>query len=105
MPPIGLALGGVDFSALFINLSGVDYANLAEAKEAGAPTINYGIFGNAILDFVIVAFVLFVIIRQMNRLKRKEEAPAAEPTTKDCQFCASEIAIKATKCPQCTSAL
>lgn len=83
----------------------MDYATLAEAKEAGAATINYGIFGNAILDFVIVAFVLFMFIRPMNRLKRKEEEPAAEPTTKECPFCASEIAIKATKCSQCTSAL
>lgn len=104
MPPIGLALGRVDFSNLFLNLSGGSYASLAAAKEAGAVTINYGVFVNTVINFIIVAFVLFLIVRSMNKLKRKEEAPA-EPTTKDCPFCLSQIPIKATRCPHCTSEL
>ncbi|HUG80796.1 MAG TPA: large-conductance mechanosensitive channel protein MscL [Bryobacterales bacterium] len=85
MPPIGLALGNVDFSNLFINLGGQTYATLAEAKEAGAPTINYGAWINTVLDFVIVAFAIFLVIQQMNRLKKKEEEPPAAPPepTKD----------------------
>jgi large conductance mechanosensitive channel len=79
MPPIGLALGNVDFSNLFINLGGQAYATLAEAKEAGAPTINYGAWINTVLDFVIVAFAIFLVIQQMNRLKKKEEEPPAAP--------------------------
>lgn len=107
MPPIGLILGQVDFSSLYINLSGTEYASLAAATEAGAPTINYGMFLNNVLDFVIVAFVVFLLIKQINRLQPKEEAPAApaEPTTRECPYCLSEIAIKATRCPQCTSQL
>jgi large conductance mechanosensitive channel len=104
MPPIGLLLGKVDFSNLFINLSGTPYDSLAAAKEAGAATIAYGAFLNTVLDFLIVAFVIFLIVRQVNKLKRKEEAPA-EPTTKECPFCASVIPIKATRCPNCTSEL
>jgi large conductance mechanosensitive channel len=105
MPPIGLALGGVDFSGLFVNLSDITYASLAEAQEAGAATINYGLFVNSILDFVIVAFVIFLMVRQVNRLKRQQEEPAAAPTTKECPQCVSVIPIKATRCGYCTSTL
>ncbi|MGH7836311.1 MAG: large conductance mechanosensitive channel protein MscL [Candidatus Binataceae bacterium] len=101
MPPIGLILGHVDFNSLFISLDGKSYATLALAKAAGAPTINYGTFINAILDFVIVAFVMFMLIRQVNRMT--PAAPAAAPTTKDCPFCLSPIPLKATRCPSCTS--
>jgi len=101
MPPIGLLLGKVSFSSLFFNLSGQDYPSLAAAKEAGAPTINYGLFLNTIFDFVIVAVVLFLLIRQVNRMQRPQ--PAAAPTTKDCPYCFSTIPIKAVRCPNCTS--
>jgi large conductance mechanosensitive channel len=104
MPPIGLLLGNVDFSNLFINLSGQPYASLAEAQAAGAATINYGLFINAVIDFVIVAFVLFLFIRQVNRMRR-EEAPVAEPETKECPYCFSAIPLQATRCPHCTSEL
>jgi large conductance mechanosensitive channel len=104
MPPIGLALGRSDFSNLFINLSGGSYATLVAAKEAGAVTINYGVFVNSVINFIIVAFVLFLIVRSMNKMKRKEETPA-EPTTKECPFCLSQISIKAIRCPHCTSQL
>lgn len=103
MPPIGLLLGGVDFSDFFINLSGGQYATLAEAQAAGAVTINYGLFINTVLDFLIVAFVIFLFIRQINRLKR--EAPPPEPNTKECPYCFSTIPLKATRCPYCTSEL
>jgi len=104
MPPIGLISGRhSDFSTKFINLSGHPYATLAEAKAAGAATINYGIFFNALADFVIVAFVVFMLIRQVNRLKG-QQTPAA-PQTKECPFCFSAIPIKATRCPLCTSEL
>lgn len=102
MPPLGLILGKVDFSGLFLNLSGKSFATLAEAKAAGAPTINYGLFLNTVIDFIIVAFVIFLLVRQVNRWNKP--APAA-PTTKDCPFCCSAIAIKATRCPNCTSEL
>ncbi len=104
MPPIGLLLGKVDFSNLFVNLSPVAYASLAEAKKAGAATINYGIFLNTILDFVIVAFVIFLIVKQVNRFHK---APEAVPVivTKECPYCLSKIALGATRCPQCTSEL
>jgi large conductance mechanosensitive channel len=105
MPPIGLLLGRVNFTSLFFNLSGTPYASLAEAQAAGAPTINYGLFLNAILDFVIVAFVIFLLVRQMNRLTRKPEPAPAVPTSKDCPYCLSSIPIKATRCPHCTSQL
>lgn len=104
MPPLGLALGRLDFSNLFINLSGGSYTTLATAKEAGAVTINYGVFVNTVINFIIVAFVLFLIVRSMNRLKRREEIPA-EPTTKECPFCLSQVPVKATRCPHCTSQL
>lgn len=103
MPPIGLVLGNVDFANLFINLSRVHYDTLKAAKDAGAATINYGVFIGTVIDFVIVAFMIFLVIRQVNRMKRK---PAEEaPSTKECAFCASDIPIKAIKCPQCTSEL
>jgi large conductance mechanosensitive channel len=102
MPPIGLVLGRVDFKTLFISLDGKHYATLAAAKAANAPTLNYGTFINTILEFVIVAFVMFLIVRQMNRLM--PPAPV-EATTKDCPFCASPIPIKAARCPHCTSQL
>jgi large conductance mechanosensitive channel len=104
MPPIGVLLGKVDFSNLFINLSGTPYDTLAQAKEAGAATINYGLFINAVIDFVIVALVIFLLVRQANRMKAKPAAPAA-PTTKDCPYCLSAIPLKATRCPHCTSEL
>ena len=104
MPPIGLILGKVDFANLFIDLSGKGYATLADAQKAGAPTINYGVFINTIINFLIVAFVLFLLIRQINRLTAKP-APAAAPTTKDCPYCFSSIPLKATRCPSCTSQL
>jgi len=106
MPPIGLLLGGVDFSDIFINLSGGDYSSLAAAQEAGAPTLNIGVFINTVLNFLIVAFAIFLLIKVINQLKRKEEAaPEAAPTTKDCPFCCSAIPVKATRCGHCTSQL
>jgi large conductance mechanosensitive channel len=109
MPPIGLLLGNVDFANLFVVLKEGStvgpYASLADAKAAGAVSINYGIFIDTIISFIIVAFAIFILIRNINKLKRKEEAPPPEPTTKDCPFCFSKIAIKATRCPQCTSEL
>ncbi len=110
MPPIGLLLGNVDFTNLFVVLkSGAEaagpYASLADAQAAGAATMNYGVFINTIISFLIVAFAVFIIIRQINKLKRAQEAPPAEPTTKDCPHCMSSISIKATRCPQCTSEL
>jgi large conductance mechanosensitive channel len=103
MPPIGLILGRVDFSSLFLNLSGAHYDSLAAAKAAGAPTINYGLFLNNAVDFLIVAFVIFLVIRQVNRWKKP--VPAAAPATKECPYCFSTISIKATRCPNCTSEL
>lgn len=105
MPPLGLLLGQVDFSNLFINLSGKPLASLAEAKTAGAPTINYGVFINQVVDFIIVAFAIFLLIRQINAMKRRSEAPLAVPTTKSCLYCLSDIPLKATRCPHCTSEL
>jgi large conductance mechanosensitive channel len=105
MPPIGLLLGRVDFSNLFIVLSGrgTSYATLAEAQAAGAVTLNYGAFINTIISFVIVAFSVFIVIKNINRLKREEPAP--EPTTKECPYCLSVIPIKAKRCGFCTSSL
>jgi large conductance mechanosensitive channel len=105
MPPIGLVIGKMDFSDLFVNLSEKPYASLVEAKAAGAPTLNYGLFINTIVDFVIVAFVIFLLVKQVNRLRARQEAPPAVPTTKDCPFCATAIPIKAARCPNCTSEL
>jgi len=103
MPPIGKLLGNMDISNQFINLSGGKYATLAEAKKAGAATINYGLFLNTLIDFLIIAFVIFLLIRQINRLKR-EPLPAL-PTDKECVFCFSNIPLKAVRCPYCTSEL
>jgi large conductance mechanosensitive channel len=103
MPPIGLALGNVDFANLFINLSGKDYPSLAAAKAAGAATINYGVFFNTILNFLIIAFVIFLLIRQVNAMQKPKEATA--PATKECPFCLSVIASKATRCAHCTADL
>jgi large conductance mechanosensitive channel len=101
MPPIGLILGKVDFSSLFLSLSGKSYSSLAEAKAAGAATLNYGIFLNNIVDFLIVAFAVFLLVRMVNRWNKP--APAAAPSTKECPYCASTIPLKATRCPNCTS--
>ncbi|HOQ97732.1 MAG TPA: large-conductance mechanosensitive channel protein MscL [Anaerolineae bacterium] len=105
MPPIGLVLGRVDFGSLYLNLTGTQYASLADAKTAGAATINYGLFLNTVLDFVIVAFVLFLLIRQINRLVVKPAPALAAPTTKDCPYCCTAIPLEATRCPHCTSEL
>ena len=105
MPPIGLLLGNADFSNLFINLSGKDYPSVAAAKQAGAATLNYGIFFNNILNFLIIALAIFLLIKQINRMNRQEPAAAAAPTTKDCPYCLSAVPLKATKCAHCTSEL
>ena len=109
MPPIGLLLGRVNFTNLFLilkegTLTG-PYAGLTEAQEAGAVTLNYGLFINTVVSFIIIAFTVFFLIRTMNRLKHKEEVKSVEPTTKECPFCLSTIPIKATRCPHCTSEL
>ena len=103
MPPIGLALGNADFSNLFINLSGKDYPSVVAAKAAGAATLNYGIFFNNILNFVIIAFAIFLLIKQINRMQKP--APSAAPATRDCPYCLSAVPLKATKCAHCTSEL
>jgi len=108
MPPIGMVLGNVDFSNLFVVLKEgatavAPYASLADAKKAGAVTVNYGVFINSVISFLIVAFAVFLLIKNINRLQ-KAEAPTA-PNTKECPFCASTIALKATRCPHCTSEL
>ena len=103
MPPLGLLLGKMDFSNLFINLSGGAYTKLAEAKSAGAPTLNYGIFFNTLIDFLIVAFAIFLLIRQVNRLKREPAPAPAAPSTRDCPYCCSPVSLQATRCPACTS--
>ena len=105
MPPIGLLLGKVDFSSLYLNLSGTAYPSLAEAKKAGAATMNYGAFINTVIDFVIVAFVIFLLIRQINRFLAPAPIPPAAPTTKDCPYCLSQIPTRATRCAHCTSQL
>lgn len=109
MPPLGLLLGNVDFSNLFVVIkegaTGGPYPSLADAQAAGAVTMNYGVFINTIISFIIVAFAVFFLIRSINKLKRKEEAPPPEPTTKECPYCITTIPIKATRCPNCTSEL
>jgi len=109
MPPIGALLGGTDFKDFFWLINRGDpvgpYATLAEANEAGAVTLNYGMFLNHVVTFLIVAFVLFLVVRTINRLKREEKEKPSEPTTKDCRYCKTEIPISATRCPHCTSKL
>lgn len=107
MPPIGLLLGNVDFGNLYLVLkdgaaAAAPYASLAEARMAGAVTLNYGVFINAVVSFVIVAFAVFMLVRTMNRLKAQEAAPT-EPTAKNCPHCFTAIPVKATRCPNCTS--
>lgn len=103
MPPIGLILGKVDFGSLFVNLSGNSYASFKDAQAAGAPTLNYGTFINTVIDFLIVALVIYLMVRVANRLQRPK--PPSAPTTKECPYCASTIALKAIRCPNCTSDL
>lgn len=105
MPPIGLGLGRVDFKDLFLSLNGTPYASLTAAKAAGAPVLAYGQFLNTILNFVIVAFAVFLLVKNVNRWTRPAPAPAAAPTTKDCPYCATAIPLKAVRCPACTSDL
>ncbi len=103
MPPIGLLTGRIDFSNLFINLSGEKYSSLAQAKAAGVATINYGIFINNLLSFLVVAVCVFILVKQINNLKRKEDVQSIAPTQKSCPYCFSSISLKATRCPYCTS--
>ena len=109
MPPIGLLLGNVDFSSLFMVLKegkvAAPYSTLADAKAAGAVTLNYGVFINTIISFLIVAIAVFIVVKNVNRLKREEPVPPAAPTTKECPFCLSAIPLRAVKCGHCTSVL
>ena len=109
MPPIGLLLGNVDFTNIFAVLKegkvAGPYASVAAAKSAGAVTINFGVFVNTIISFILIAFAVFLLVRTINRMRRQEEAPPAAPTTKECTYCFSAIPIKATRCPNCTSEL
>lgn len=105
MPPIGLALGHIDFKELFLPLNGQTYPTLAAAKAASAPVIAYGTFVNTVINFLIIAFVVFMLVRQVSKLQRKPEPAAAAPTTKDCAFCCTAIPIAAKRCPNCTSQL
>jgi len=104
MPPIGLAMGGMDFSGLFLNLTGGDYVTIAAAKAAGAPTLNYGLFINTLLDFTIIAFALFLVIKAINRLKT-EEVSAKAPEVKSCPECLSEIPLAAKRCKFCSTSI
>ena len=103
MPVLGLFLGRIDFSNLFVALGPGTFTTIADAKKAGVATLNYGLFVNSVIQFLIVAFAIFLLVRQINRLQAPP--PAAEPTTKDCPFCATAIPLAAKKCPHCTSAL
>lgn len=103
MPPLGLMLGKMNFSDLFISLNGQPYPSLAAAKAAGAPTLNYGLFINSLIDFVLIGTAIFLLIKQINRLKKPAEEKA--PDTKACPFCCSKIPVAATRCPNCTSQL
>jgi large conductance mechanosensitive channel len=105
MPPIGLLLGRVDFSNLFVTLRGDQFATLAQAKAAGATTLNYGIFLNTVVNLLIVSFAVFLLVRQVNRMRRQPEPAPAVPTTKECPYCFSSISIKATRCAHCTTEL
>ena len=101
MPPVGMLTGGVDFKELFLDLSGKGFKTLAEAEAAGAPTVNVGLFLNTVIDFLIITFAIFLVVKQMNRLKK--EPPPADPTTKECPRCKMTIPIQATRCGHCTS--
>jgi large conductance mechanosensitive channel len=106
MPPIGWLTGGIDFSSLYVVLGSGEYASLEVARQAGAATVNYGVFINTILTFLIVSFAMFVVVRQMNRLRRREASPSEPPpgpATRNCPYCISTIPLAATRCPQCTS--
>ncbi len=104
MPPIGKLMGQIDFSNFFINLSGTHYATLADAKKAGAAVISYGLFFNTVIEFLIAAFAVFLLVKQINRLRQPAPAPPA-PETRDCPYCISTIPLKALRCPHCTSEL
>jgi large conductance mechanosensitive channel len=105
MPVIGLGIGKIDFSNLFVALNGQHYDTLADAKKAAAPTLNYGVFANTVIEFLIIAFVIFLIVKQVNRLMKPPEAAPAPVTTKDCPQCCTAIPLAAKRCPACTSAL
>ncbi len=105
MPPIGKLMGGVDFTNLFLTLGGPAYSTLADAQKAGAATINYGVFLNTIIQFLIVAGAVFMMVKAIERMRHKAPEPEAAPTTKDCPFCCTAIPLNATRCPQCTSTL
>jgi large conductance mechanosensitive channel len=105
MPPIGMLLGKVDFANLYLSLDGKAYASLTAAQDAGAPTWNYGLFLNTVINFLIVAFAVFLLVRAINRLRREPAPAPAAPTTKECPYCISNIPLKATRCPNCTSEL
>ena len=105
MPPIGRVLGGVDFSNFFLVLGPGQFPSLKAARDAGAATVNYGVFLNTLINFLIIAGVMFAVVKGMNRLKREEPASAPPATTKDCPFCATAIPLRATRCPHCTSGL
>ncbi len=104
-PPLGLLMGRLDFGNLFISLNGEAYSSLQAAKAAGAPTINYGLFINTVIDFLLVTLAVFILVKQINRLKRQEQPAPAEATTRDCPFCLSAVPLKAVKCGHCTSEL
>lgn len=103
MPPVGMLFGRVNFADLFVALDGNTYESLAKAKELGAPTLNYGLFINTIITFLIIGFVIFLVVKAINKMQKP--APAADPTTKPCVFCATEIPLAAKRCPHCTSEL
>lgn len=105
MPVISFITGGIDFSNWFISLEGKTYATLAQAQDAGAATLNYGVFLTNVINFLIMAFVIFLMVKGLNKLARKKEVEEKAPTTKTCPFCQSEVSIKATRCPHCTSEL
>jgi large conductance mechanosensitive channel len=105
MPPIGLLTGGLDFSSLFVSLSGTPYASLSAAQAAGAPTVNYGLFINNVISFLIIALAIFILAKGYNRLRRQAEEAPPPPTQKECSFCHMAIPLEATRCPHCTSQL
>lgn len=105
MPLVSLVMGGMDFAGKFVSLDGNTYPTIAAAQEAGVATLNYGLFLMAIIDFLIIAFAIFIVVRAINKMKKPEEPVAEEPTTKECPFCKSQVAITATRCPHCTSVL